>query len=279
MMSQVVSIARDALRTVRTNKRWWVLGFFVAASSGSGGGEWRADPEAATGTLEPWMIAAMLVALLLGAIFFAVQLVAEGALVEAVREERRGQQETLRASWSRGPRHALRLAGLQLVTLGAVSLTLLIAAAPAIGAAVGLLPWAVGIGLSVPLGLIAVPTVISLSVAREVGTRMVVLESRGPVDALRAGLRFLRGRLPLALMLLIADGLAQAAVMSVGLLLVAPGVAVAAALYFGLGLVGPAIAVGLVLAVPPVIAAVGARGTFHSALWTHAFLDERPALS
>lgn len=275
-MNQVLPIARDAARTLWRHKRLWVFGFFVAAGAGGGA---HVDLPAGGASLLAGPVVGLLVAGAIAVLVgLALHVVSEGALIDAVREERRGNAPALGLSWRRGRSAAGRLLGLKLLTWIASSVVLGGAATPVVLGALEVLPLAVGVVLSVLLAVVAVPTAVSVYLAHEVGLRMVVLGRRGAVDGLRAGLRFLRGRLRFALTLLVADGVAQAVTALVALPFALVAFGVGFGVHAAAGLV-PGLVVGGALGAPIAILVAGARGTFRSALWTHAFLDEHPASS
>ena len=275
-MTRVLPIARDAVRTVWTHKRLWVLGFFVAA--GAGGGAQVELPAGGFGGFPTWVFGLLVLGSVLGVVMLGLHVVSEGALIEAVSRERRGEVPALGPSFRRGLAPAARVFGLKVLAGVVSTVAAAVAAAPALLGVFHAIPLALGIVLTLLLAVVAVPVVVSVQLAQEVGTRMVVLERRGPVDALRAGLRFLRGRLRFALTLFVVDGAAQLVTGLVALPFGLVAVGIGFAVYAVAGVV-PAVAVGAVLAAPIGAMAAGARGTFRSALWTHGFLDERPALS
>lgn len=272
-MNDVLPVARDAVRTLWRHKRLWVLGLFVAA--GAGGGTRFDAPSDATGITAGWVAGLVLIAAVTGVITLALHVISEGALIDAVREERRGRVPALGPAWRRGLASAGSVLGIKALTWVATSAVVAAAAAPLLLGLLEIVPLALGVALTVPLVVVAVPTALSLYLAHEIGLRMVVLEQRRAVDALRAGLRFLRGRLRFALTLLVVDGVAQlvTAVIAVPFVLVV--LAIGGATYAVAGLV-PAVVVGAIVLAPIALALTGARGTFRSALWTHGMLDGRP---
>jgi hypothetical protein len=276
LANQVLPIARDAVRTLWAHKRLWVLGFFVAA--GAGGGVQIELPAGGLAALPGWVLGLSIGAGLLGVAILGLHVVSEGALVEAVRDERRGRTPTLERSWKRGLRAAGRVLGLEVLAGLAITGVVGLAAAPLVLGVLEAVPLALGAVATALLAVVALPVALSVYLAHEAGIRLAVLEQRGPLDALRGGLRFLRGRLRFALTLFVVDGVAQI----VTGLLALPFALVALGAGFGVhaaaGIV-PAVVVGVALAAPVGALAAGARGTFRSALWTHALLDERPAIA
>lgn len=273
-MTNVLPIARDALRTLWRDKRLWLFGFFVAA--GASGGVQLELPAGGLTAVPPWVLGLLVGAAIAGLAMLALHAIGEGALIHAVRAERRGRRVPLAEGWRRGWSTAGRVLGIKLLVALGTTLALGSAAAPAVLGALERVPLAAGVALTVLLLLGAVPFALSLVLAHEVGLRLAVLEDRRAVDALRAGLRFLRGRLRFALILLVVDGLAQVAASLVALPFALLAVGLGFLGYLAAGLpVG--IAVGAVLAAPVGVLVVAARGTFRSALWTHGVLDERPS--
>jgi hypothetical protein len=112
--------------------------------------------------------------------------------------------------------------------------------------------------------------------AYEYALRFAVLEGAPAVDAFRAALSFLHGRLVPSIVLMVTSSASAIVAGLAGLVVAIPGALVGVAVYFAAGLV-PAIVAGAVLFVPLLVPIIGALGTFRSAVWTIGFLDARPA--
>ena len=91
-------------------------------------------------------------------------------------------------------------------------------------------------------------------------------------------MRFLRGRLSLALKLLVIDGVARAVSGVIGLPIALFAFGIGFAVYAMAGIVPALIAGGLIM-LPVLVVTTSAHGTFRSSLWTHGVLDERPGIA
>lgn len=139
------------------------------------------------------------------------------------------------------------------------------------------LPLGLGIAGTALLAIVGVPLVVTLWLVHQFAMRMVVLERRRAVDALRGAGRFLRGRLRYGIGLLLVSGAAQV----VSGLVAAPFALLALAVgYAGYTVGGLPLGVGLgvLVGMPFALVVTALRETFRSRLWTVAFLEERPSL-
>lgn len=294
-------IAKRSLVTVWTHKKLWLFGLFVAGTGGgSGGGSSGASPAAvaplaAEGTAVaegaplaetvgrlardaesfpgwlPWAIAAGVVFLLA---VIVCHILSEGALIDGVRRDR----EKRRVSIGDGLRAGATYFGSILAVKAALLGLGLLAALPLIAAVVAGASEVVAGRLAAALMvLVAIPTLaalLSIYVIYEVAQRMVVLDARSALDAIRWGRRFVHGRLALCLKLLIWSFVGQLGGGLAALVAAIPGVVVGGAVFLLAGL-GPAFIAGTVVSLPLFLAAIGASGCFRSAIWTHALLTAR----
>lgn len=269
-----LSIAREAYRGLLADRRLWLFGFFVGA--GASGASFNASNPAAA-AMPAWVLGLAAGAGLLGLVFLALHVISEAALILGVYRERSGKDVALGSVWKRGVRLAPRVFGVKLAVFALSTLVIGLAAAPAIAGALGAIELALGVALTAVLAVFAAPPLVTFYLMHEIGLRMVVLERRGVADSLGGARRFLRGRLRQGLLLLLVDGVAQAAAGVIG----APFALLAMGAGFGvytLAGVPWGIAVGALLAMPVAALIVAARGTYRSRLWTVAFLEERPTL-
>lgn len=273
MFASVAPIVREALLTLWKDKRLWFFGFFVAA--GAGGGAQIEVPGVAPAALPTWALGLLAVGGVLGFVHLFLHVLGEGALIHLVRRQRDGERIGLREAWVAGWRAGRRVFGVKLLATTWSVLALGVAATPLVLGLFEVIPLALAIALLAPLLAVVVPTIVTVYLVQEVALRLVVLEGRGVLDGWRAARLFLRGRLAHALGLIVSDAAAQV----VAGLVAAPVALLALGLGYLVSLTGgiaAGITVGLVLALPVAVIVVGARGTFRSALWTLAVLEERP---
>lgn len=277
-MNSIKPIALEALRTLWRDKRLWFFGFFVAAGAGGGGAQ--LDLPAHGGPLQgvsALLVGALVGGSLLGLLGLALHVVSEGALIRSVFAGRGGERPPMADGWRAGLASAWRVLGVKAVVAFLCALAVGVAAVPIALGATHVVPLWLGVSLGLPLLLVAAPFAITLYLVHEVALRLVVLENRGVLDALRGGRDFLRGRLAYVLSIVVVDGVAQAASGLVALPFALPALALGYGLHAAFGLVPALVTVG-VLMLPIATLIVGARGTFRSTLWTLGFLDERPSL-
>jgi hypothetical protein len=277
-MDTILPIAGEALRTLWRDKRLWFFGFFVAAGAGGGGVQLQTPAHGAQlAGVSALLVAALVAGGVVGLVALALHVVSEGALIRQVFEGRAGARPTMADGWRAGLGSAWRVLGVKLLVVLLSALAVGVGAVPVALGVAKLLPTWLGVALGVPLIVVAIPIIITLYLVHEVALRMVVLEGRGVLDALRGGRDFLRGRLAYVLSLVVVDGVVGAASGVVVLPFVMLALPVGVAVYAAFGLV-PAVVTAAALLAPVAMALVGARGAFRSTLWTLSFLEERPSL-
>lgn len=251
----------------------WVFGFFTSASAGGGTGDVLRiieREEIDLGLLAPILSALLALLVLLGIFFLLASILAEGALIHAVREIESGRTTRIGDTTTAGLLVYGRLLAVFLMLLAALAVSLL----PLIGAP--LLVWkALGSGSLVTLLLVlalAPPYILFALGATYTfawAPRVAVLDGAAPLAAVRAALRGL-ARDPMRAFALALGSIANE-VIALTLLVFAslPLTVVAAGLY----LVHPLL---VILPGVPFVALLlayfGAKGTFVSAYWTLAAL-------
>lgn len=266
----VIQIVKDALVTLRKHPSLWVFGFFAAAGGGAGARVSR-DGGAAT---PDWLLPVIALSLVVALLVSAISIVSEGALIDGVRQTRRGDDYRFRAGVRAGLSYFWRLVGVKLAALAATLLTIAAIASPIAAVVIAGGPvWAGALG-SAALALTLLPWLLSVYFVYEYAMRVVVVENHGVRDAIHAAFQFLQGRVLLSLEIAVAAGLGQFAAGAVGLILALPVALVAGLVFWLSGPIPAAIVFGLVMA-PLALCIAGALGTYRSSVWTHGYLRGR----
>ncbi|MBL8923671.1 MAG: hypothetical protein JNJ54_32755 [Myxococcaceae bacterium] len=273
----VVTIARQSLRTAWQHRALWLFGFFIAASGGGGGGGGTAPrgSNLSSGALPGWLLPALVVAALLGLAALVMHVVSEGALIAGVQSASQGGTPTVRSGLRAGLAHfgvVFRLKLLALVALVAMAGVVLLPVGLGVAALVPL--WAGALGSAVA-ALALLPAALTGYLVLEVALRVAVLEQQGAVDAVGTATRYLSGRLLDSLQLLVVAFVGQAGVGLLGVLALVPGALVGGLVWL---LTHSLLAAGVALAVvaaPLLIPVIGFAGAFRSTVWTTGFLASR----
>ena len=271
-----LQVAKNSLRTLWNHKYLWVFGLFAAAGAGGGGG--TPGQSAATGhaeALPPWVIPVIVGATVLAVFVAIAHVVSEGALIDSVHREHKQETHTASSAFRAGIRHFWRMLGLKLLLgLVYVSSALLLVVAPVLSA-MKLIPLWAGLGVTLPLAVVAVPWFLTLYFVYVFAMRYVVVEERSVTSAIRGAHRFLHGRLVKAIELLLVEAVGRMACTTVGVVaILIVGGLVGGALYLAAGLLPALVALGVVAA-PAALVVGGVTGAFSSSVWTHGFLEER----
>jgi hypothetical protein len=265
----VLTLVKDAVHTLRRHPSLWLFGFFAAAG---GGTSVRSSGD--SGPVPEWIVPAIAVALVLGAVALVVHVVSDAALIDGVRRTRRGERFTVRMGVRTGLSCFWRLALLKLSALAVGLVTAAVMLLPLGAALLAKGPiWAGALG-SAALAITLIPWALSVYFVYEYAMRVAVVEATGVRASIRDAARFLRGRVLLSIQIAIAVGLGQFAAGGVGLLAALPVAAVAAVVYLLAGPIAAAIVFGAVM-IPVAICIVGALGTYRSSVWTHGYLRGR----
>lgn len=279
-----IDLAKEALELMWRRKYLWLFGLFAGAGGGGGGngsssagvGPGGAAAGAKDGMPEwgvPLLVGLVALAVVFTIVGVVLHVVSEAALIEGVRRDRTGERLGIRRGFTVGVGYFWRVLGLKVLFVFAFLVPVAVVATPAILGAAEVIPLGAGIAGSVLLALPAVPLLLTVYFLYEFSMRFAVLENRSARESMTAAYRFLHGRIvdSLQLLLIAIVGRMGGALVLVTLLL--PVAALAAAAYFTVGIVA-AVAVGAV-ALPLMMAGVGAVGTFTSSVWTLGFLEDR----
>jgi hypothetical protein len=233
-----------------------------------------------------WLVAgaALLAALMVGLVVLG--LIARGGMAEATVDLATGQRSSLGRMWRAGTRLAWRYAGLWLL-LAAVAIALVAVIGGTVAAGIGAAAatgaprvfWGIGALIAIPFALAAAVGGIALSVTVAYAERAIYAEDAGPIEALKAGWRVLRGNLGAsALVWLLNVGIS----IGVGIVVALGGMALvgvlgsaAAAIWFTTGWSAALVAYGAVGVMGLVSAALVAGAivnTFFWNYWTLAYL-------
>lgn len=234
------------------------------------------------------IIAAIAALVLVGLLLWIVSFIAQGGMAYATSQLGQGRPIAASAAWRTGLRLFWRYVGLWLlslaITLGALLAVGLVAAVLiTLGAAtrdaarVAII--VTGVVLALAALLLALPFFIGLSIVYALAQRAIAVEDAGPIVALGAGLRLLRGNLgQIVLTWLVSAGVAigtgivtAIAVIVAALPLAGAGVAIYAAAGLSAGLLAYAVAAGLLfIAAIWLLSAI--INTFMWSYWTLAYL-------
>lgn len=272
----VITIARQSLRTAWQHRALWVFGFFIAASGGGGGGGGgQRSSHLANGALPGWVVPLIIVGSLLGLSALVMHVISEGALIAGVQSASQGGTPTVRAGLRAGLAHFGVVFRLKLVAVLALGLIAAVVLTPVGLGVASLIPvWAGAVAAGVA-ALALLPAAVTGYLALEVALRIAVLEQQSAFGALRAAVRYLSGRLLDSLQLLVVAFVGQAGAGLLGVLALLPAGLVGGLVW----LVTHSIVAGgltvAVVAAPLLIPVIGFGGTFRSTVWTTGFLASR----
>jgi hypothetical protein len=291
----------------------WILAFFAPSTctggGGSGGGPQnfgaRTSPGGGENPFPPeagalgaqaatWvqqhlgmLLLAAAVLILLALVWLVVAHICQGAVAQATSDLALGQPAGLGSAWSAGLERFWRYVGLSLVL---VAIAIVVALVIAIVVGVGALVFPregpaqvfsiIGAVLLVLAAIVvAIPVFIAFGVVVTYAQRAIAVEDVGPVAALGAGLRLLRGNLGTsALAWLVSLGLtigAGIAIAIAAIVALIPLGGIGAALYFTSGLSGGFIAYAVVAVVLflLLLMAIGAVvSAYFWSFWTLVYL-------
>jgi hypothetical protein len=271
----LVEIGRQSWNVTWRHKALWVFGLFVVSSGGGGGDDRgvKVGVEELPAWFWPLLLAA--VAIMLAALWMHV--VSEGALIDAARRVRAGEAPRNREEVAAGRSAFGRVLRVKLAAIGALLSVVAVLSAPALLALSGVVPVAGAIAIGLPLLVAGVPVLLTAYFVYAYALRFAVLDRVGAAEAIRRGWRFLHGRVLESLQLLVLAFLAQVGGAVAAVAMALPGAGVGLVVWLVSGeLVWAGILGGLV-ALPPILMAVGAAGTFRSSVWTLGFLESRGA--
>jgi hypothetical protein len=273
-----LSIAKEALKAVWNHKSLWLFGFFAAGSSTLSA---RSSPTFhtthAAHEVPAWLPPALAVAVVLaiGMLFFIFA--SHGALIDAARKVKAGEQTGVRSGMRAGLDSFGRVAGVTLLmALVLLSSAAVLAAPMVVALLLGAAKWMVAV-TALPLLVIGVPWFLSVHFVTEYALRITVLDGRGVMDAISDARVFLRGRVLESVQLLLVSALGRLGAAVAGLVAALPGAVVGLGLYFATHSIPLAAIVGGVIAAPFIGCVIGASGAFGSMIWTLGFLESRDA--
>lgn len=270
----IIPIAKEALSTAWNHKYLWLFGFFVAGASGGGGGQGGAPTAGGAGVVPDWVFVLLAGGVVLGLAALVMYVISEGALIEGVVRVRQGERFSVGAGFRSGLRHFWRVLGLKALMFFAAALSVAAVAAPAVLGKLGHIPLWLGLCITVPAALVAVPWMLTLYFIYTYALRFAVLEGEGVRAAMTRARAFLHGKLASSLKLLVAGQLGSLAAGLIGVMVVVPALALGGAGYLAGGVI-PAVAAGAVVVLPVAVALAGALGTYRSSVWTLGYLEGR----
>ena len=275
-MKRILEVAEQSFKTSWTHKPLWVFGLFVVAAGGGGGsrsGGHRASEAASQ--LPDWVVPLLVIGPLLGLLALVMHLLSEGALIRAVKRSRDGNNVRVGQAMRAGLKTAPKVLGVKLLGGIAIVGTLAAVAVPIFLHIFDVLSMPAAILITLPILALAVPVLITLSLAMEIALRIAVLEDKGVFESWRGARAYLSGRLIDSLQLFVLSAVAQAGFVLAALMVVLRFAAVGVAVWaLGASILVSAITAG-VLAAPFLLTLIGALGTFRSSVWTHGFLNAR----
>lgn len=276
----VFTLAKSALGTIRTSRSLWLFGLFAGGAVGggapvhstSGGG-------GSNGGMPSWILALIVGLALFGLLAAVLHFISTSALVLGVQDSLKGKALGVREGLRRGRRFAWRVFIAQFVTTALQATLVAVVALPIVAGVFDVVPLWLGIAFAAIAGVPAALAALSLYFISQYATRMVVLEDRPAVEALRNAEGFLRGRLLDAIKTLLAESLGSYVGSLVAVVIVLPAVilglvvGIVAGLTLGL-IAGGALGAALL---PLALTVLGARGAYCSSVWTLSYLQGRNA--
>jgi hypothetical protein len=205
----------------------------------------------------------------------ALHVISEAAVVESIRRTTSKGRMSAAEPWRFGIGKLGAVLMLKVLGVGGLCLVAGVLSVPVVGALSGRLPVWWAITFSAMAIVAALPWILSGYFTYIYAIRISVVERVGVREAIRRAWRYLPGRVLESVRLLILAFVGQLAGSLCILAAIAPGVA---SWYIALrwsGSTSLALAVGVAVSAAPAIAAVGAIGTYRSAVWTIGFLESR----
>ncbi|HWN38346.1 MAG TPA: hypothetical protein VNP02_07605, partial [Gammaproteobacteria bacterium] len=187
----VFDLIKEALRIARTHKSLWLFGFLAGLGGGfnfggGGGGGVQAPlpPAAAIGPDPARIVLVVIVVLAVVAVFVVLKFLATGALIEGVKRARSNGSMSMREGFREGWAHwgVLFRVALLYLPLYLGSVLVLAGGCALVFRAAGTPAGVVAAGVAV---LVGVPWLLTLYMWQAFAERMVVLENRRALDAMR----------------------------------------------------------------------------------------------
>ncbi len=289
-----------SLRLVWGNKWLWIFGLFAGAGgSGSfnfqGGGNMGSFSEnsgdlnwqAFSHSMSDWVSRNLVLLIALAVILFLLfilmaifGIVSQAALIGAADSLDKDEETGFSKSLSTGLSNFWRLLGF-MILLGLIVLVPLLFLG-----AFGVMAFVRGVSpvfllFLIPIGLIMIPVLIGIGFVAILGTRSVVIDGLGPVDAIKSGWKMLRenlGPVLLTWLISLAIGFVVGIIVVVFLIMLIVPIAVLGYLTFTTGVTTAKLAgialLGLLFFLIFLVLR-SAFGAYHSVYWTLAFRQMR----
>jgi hypothetical protein len=273
-----IRIGKDAARNLWTHKYLWFFGLFVGAATGGAGAPRSTGHHAGGHDVPAWLVPVLIGTSVVALGALVMHVISEGALIEGVRRNRTGDAFRFGAGMRAGVAHFWAVLGVKLLFALTMATSAVVLALPVLGGVAGLYRVWIGAVLVAPLVLLAMPWLLSLYFGYLYALRFAVLDDRTAWAAIHEARLHLHGRVLDSLQLLLVAFTGQLGAGLAAVALLVPVAAVGALVYLLAGLT-PAIVTAATLALPAVLAVVGAIGAFQSSVWTLGFLDGRSGAS
>lgn len=263
-MIDIVQVMKRSLASLWQRKALWIFGFFLQGANGDGGGN--------GGPVPPIWVIVLIIAVVLGILI--MHLISEGAVIEGVASS---EPIGIREGFRRGLCHFGVMLRIKSLVLGGVLVALGVLTAPAWLYFLDSLSKETASLLGVLAIAIGVPIFTVAYVVYVFALRIAILENCQALDALQAARQFVRGRIRTGLKLIGAEAVSFLALVLAVIVVLAPVGLLAGTAFLRFSGWPAAAVVGVVIALPALLATVGAHGTYRSALWTHGYLAARSA--
>lgn len=135
-------------------------------------------------------------------------------------------------------------------------------------------PIALVIALLIPLLVLGIPVVLTLTFLHAYALRFAVLEDASAMNAWAEAGRFLRGRILESIYVALLASIGRSLLQVVAVVFVLPALLAGGATYLLFGVI-PAVVVTAILSLPVALASEALAEIFASSVWTHAFLRGR----
>lgn len=280
----ISTMIRQGFHYARRCKSLWLFGFLVGLASGGSSGGGNSAGGTAAGAAHvgfelvpsaPLIVVAALVVFLLAFLAFLAHSIAEGALIEGIARERRGDHVTTREGLRAGLAHWGVVMRIALLYFAATVISLAVLIAPCVIAAFTL-GKAAAITLGIPAAIVAVPWLVTLYLIQAFALRIAVLENRQALDAIQKARLFLHGRLMHGLKLAAATFVGSLAIGLFTIVVLVPTVLMFVALASVLPLVSVVLLCSALL-LPACYVLLAVLGIFRSSVWTIGYLSQAEA--
>jgi hypothetical protein len=270
----VSRIVADALRATWHSRALWVFGVFIAGTATGGRSPYHPS-RAASVEAHPLQLLLVAAVLLVAVCCVGLHVISEAAVVEGVHRARRGRSLAALEGFSFGRSRLGPVLRLKLLAFLALAGVVAILGAPILLAALVGFSFKYAAAVSAVCGIVALPWLLSGYFVYVYALRFAVIDGVDARQAIGRARGFLSGRIQQSLQLLIIAFLGQAAGGICVILALTPGLGVGFVVSYATSSATAGFLAGALLSVAPVVAIVGATGTFRSAVWTIGFLESR----